>query len=307
MKILLTGATGLLGATTLYELHTTNSFDLHYLVHTTVPNFPATPIHADLRSAASLHLVRTLHPEVLIHCAAVTDVDYCEQNPEDCIALNVTATQRLAECAADIGAHFVFISSDQIFSESGEPHTEETTPTPLNNYGKSKVMAEDAVRSALDNHLIIRTNIFGINYQDKLSFSEWILSKAGQSDYQLFTDVYFNPLLTNTIAKLIIRLTATNTCGTFHASSDECISKYAFGTRLLTRFGHTQAPPQGTVAMRVSAAKRPNHMCLSNTKLLRTLNLKSLSIDVEIDKLYSLYQSEYKTVLRSKGFNADQN
>ncbi len=98
-------------------------------------------------------------PDVVVHCAAHTQVDKAEEEKEKCYAINVEGTRSIAEACKDIDAKMVYISTNYVFGGAGnEPQPEDKPTSPLNYYGYSKERGEAAVRELLDKHFIIRTS-----------------------------------------------------------------------------------------------------------------------------------------------------
>ncbi len=107
-------------------------------------------------------------PDVVIHCAARPSVDWCQNNREEARALNVTPTLTLASECARFGAKLVLMSSDYVFNGEKGPYSEEDTVSPINEYGRLKLEAEEGVVKLLDDHLIVRTtNIYGFDRESK--------------------------------------------------------------------------------------------------------------------------------------------
>ena len=103
--------------------------------------------------------VTRLHPDLIVNCAAATDVDRCEHNHDYADAANAVGPGFVAEAAATVGARLVHISTDFVFDGlKGGPYQETDTPDPLNHYGSSKLEGERAVLAALPNALIVRTS-----------------------------------------------------------------------------------------------------------------------------------------------------
>ncbi len=121
--------------------------------------------------------IEEVAPDIIIHCAAYTDVDGCELNPEKAQELNVAATATIAEGCKLTSSYMIYISTDFVFDgKKKSPYTEKDKPNPINVYGKTKLEGENAVKDALDKYLIIRTSwLFG---KGGKNFVDIILSRA---------------------------------------------------------------------------------------------------------------------------------
>jgi len=118
-----------------------------------------------------------VQPDVVLNCAAYTDVDACETHRDEAFAVNATGPGHVAEAAKEVGALLVHISTDFVFDGAkGEPYVEDDPPGPLSAYAESKLAGEEAVRAATDRHLIVRTSwLFGAGGRN---FVTAILEKA---------------------------------------------------------------------------------------------------------------------------------
>ena len=129
-----------------------------------------------------------------MHCAAATNVDWCEDNPKQAEAINVQATADLAEIAAALNARFVYISTDSVFDGKRGDYAETDEPAPLNVYARSKLAGEQETLRLNAAAIVVRVSIYGWNAQKKESLAEWVLRRLEEgSDVPGFTDVFFTP------------------------------------------------------------------------------------------------------------------
>lgn len=167
-------------------------------------------------------------PDMIIHCIAMTNVDYAETHKEECRALNVTTTENVVKIAESLDAKLVYISTDSVFDGRKGNYSETDKTNPLNVYAKEKADGEDIVKK-YKNSVIIRTNIYGLNVQNKKSFFEWVLENLkNNTKFNGFTDIYFTPVLTNRFANTLTKIYELDFKGTIHIGSTDKISKYEF-------------------------------------------------------------------------------
>uniref|UniRef100_A0A8C4KRM0 Methionine adenosyltransferase 2 subunit beta n=1 Tax=Equus asinus TaxID=9793 RepID=A0A8C4KRM0_EQUAS len=146
-RVLVTGATGLLGRAVYKEFKQNNWHAFGCGYRRARPKFEQVNL---LDSDAVHHIVYDFQPHVIVHCAAERRPDVVENQPDAASRLNVDASGNLAKEAAAIGAFLIYISSDYVFDGTNPPYREEDIPSPLNLYGKTKLEGEKAV---LENNL----------------------------------------------------------------------------------------------------------------------------------------------------------
>lgn len=229
-------------------------------------------------------------PDILIHTAAMVNVDMCEEHPAEAKQLNTDVTSQLAEMCARHEIKMVYISTDAVFDgASSDLYTEQDAVDPINVYGKTKLDGETAVLKYKD-HLVLRTNIYGINIQDKHSFGEWIYYSLKENHtLNMFSDIDFSPILVNELAELIYLACQRNLCGLYHACGTGCIPKYDFGIKFKEIFkiesGSINKTTSDTFGFK---AKRSKHMGMSNQKLCEALHVVISTPEESINKFYQL-------------------
>jgi dTDP-4-dehydrorhamnose reductase len=232
-KLLITGDTGLLGSTLAREAL---RFYQVVGVSRATEAISASWEHksVDLTNAgATLRCLDAIRPDLVVHCAAVTDVEKCEMRPAHASAVNVEATERLAQWAGSNSAQITFISTDSVFDGTAGGYCEEDLPRPLNGYARTKLAAEESSRAWCPNSLIVRTNFYGWNRNRKPNFGRWMYGKLLRGETLLaFTDVRFSPLFVNDLAKLILDLISRRAEGVFHVATRDRCSKHEFALLL---------------------------------------------------------------------------
>lgn len=244
-KILITGANGLLGQKLVEQLVEQGKFEV--IATGRGPSrlsgegfvYQALNIE-DEQNVESLF--STFKPDVIIHGAAMTNVDECELNREACYRANVLATKYLVEGAKKSNAHFIFVSTDFIFSgEDGKnPYDEEAVPNPVNYYGQTKLEAEEIVMNSGLNWAIARTAIvFGVSYD--LSRSNIILwvkaSLEACKEIQVVDDQVRTPTLAEDLASGCILIAEKRATGVFNISGSELLTPYQMAIETAEYFG----------------------------------------------------------------------
>lgn len=231
------------------------------------------------------------HPQILIHTAAYVDVDGCESNPGFAYKLNVDLTRKLSEICAKIKCKLIYISSDSIYGGSVYESIENDTPMPINVYGITKLMGEYFVP---ENGIVLRTNIYGLNYRKKKSFAEWIISSLRNGEtITMFDDVIFSPILVDDVAIVIEKMINENLSGIFNLCSSDSISKFEFAKLLKSLFEiKTGQIKRGKVKDFDFKARRQNNMAMNNHKISSILGIKMPSVEDGLEKFKSLIREQ---------------
>jgi dTDP-4-dehydrorhamnose reductase len=259
-------------------------------------------LNADLAvPEQAARVVDTVRPDILIHCAAMTDVDRCEADPVGAAQMNTHLPATLAEAARRGGVQFVHISTDAVFDGQQEMYCEEDQPLPINVYARTKYAGELRVAEAFPEALIARVNFFGWSWQGRRSLAEWFFNNlsAGKS-ISGFSDLVFCPLLVNDMVSLLLRMIELRLSGLYHVVSSESVSKYTFGQMLAREFGFDEALI--TPASYLSAglkAPRPKLLSLKSEKLAHAIGEPLPAQTPAIRRYVELYRQGYPRSLRS--------
>ena len=232
MRILITGSNGLLGQKLVSALR--HDPEVELIATSRGADRTPEPLGAHYRSlditvATEVDAVfDAVRPDVVIHTAAMTNVDACEQDPEGCRLQNVVATAHLVQAAKRHGSHFIHLSTDFIFDGRNGPYREEDAPAPLSIYGHSKLDSERIVQDAgLAKWAIARTIIvYGI--AEGLSRSNVVLwAKAALEKGQpikVVDDQWRMPTLAEDLADGCIRIAKRGATGIYHLSGPDGMS-----------------------------------------------------------------------------------
>lgn len=237
-KLVITGATGLLGANFVHTALAAGWSPVGVALPCKAPRAPVPMHELDLRDTASTAaFLEAERPTAIVHLAALTNVDWCEDHAEAAFAINAEVSGKLAALAAQRGTRFVYMSTDSVFEGTRGGYVESDEPRPLNVYAASKLAGELQVLRAYPGALVVRSNIFGWNAQPKANLAEWILAqlRAGKT-VPGFTDVVFAPLLVTALAKLMLDLMCTDAAGVWHIASATPVAKYEFACAVARAF-----------------------------------------------------------------------
>ena len=262
MKVLVTGSKGQLGYDVIKELrsrrHEALGFDLPEL---------------DITDEAAVQAVfDRVKPDAVIHCAAWTAVDAAEEsgNIAKVFAVNEGGTRNLAAACKRTGAKLLYLSTDYVFDGQGSAPwgADETRFAPLNEYGKSKLAGENAVRELLQTYFIVRIAwVFGKNGKN---FVKTMLRLSESHDtLRVVCDQVGTPTYTPDLARLLVDMIETDKYGVYHATNEGgFLSWYDFASAIMQEAGkHTKVIPVITAEYGLSKASRPFNSRLDKSKL----------------------------------------
>lgn len=176
-------------------------------------------------------------PDVVAHCAAYTAVDKAESEAELALTVNGMGTRWVAEACREVGAKMVYISTDYVFGGDGHtPYEVNDEKKPVNVYGRSKLLGEDAVSMIVDRHFIVRTSwVFGINGNN---FIKTMLRLAEtKKKLNVVNDQIGSPTYTVDLARLLADMIATEKFGTYHATNEGFCSWADFAREIFEQAG----------------------------------------------------------------------
>jgi dTDP-4-dehydrorhamnose reductase len=255
MKILVTGAKGMLGTDLCDRLrreHEVIGWDIKEL---------------DIADTAGLPAICALQPELIAHCAAHTNVDGCERDPEKAYQVNTLGTWNVARAAQQCNAALLYISTDFVFDgEKGEPYDEFDRPNPIGVYGRSKFAGEELVKQLLTRHFIVRTSwLFG---QNGKNFVNTIREQAEKGfALRIVADQVGRPTYTVDLAEAIAGLIANPLYGTYHVTNSGECSWAQFAEEIVRQAGLKNSVIPVTSAEWPTPTRRPKDSRLRHLAL----------------------------------------
>ena len=182
-----------------------------------------------------MNYVQSFRPTAIVHCAAYTNVDKAESEPELCAAVNGMGTMNIVRAALSVGAKVVFISTDYVFPGTGDqPFKVDDSYGPLNVYGMSKVQGEDAVRSLMTRFFILRTSwVFGKNGRN---FVRTMLRLGSEKkEIRVVNDQIGSPTYTQDLARVICDMLPTEKYGIYHVRNEGFLSWFDFARMIMEK------------------------------------------------------------------------
>ena len=299
-RIMVTGACGLLGlnlALQAAEQHTVIGVDRLDMLN--IDSFEMQKVDL-LASGAVAHVLDDVQPDWVIHCAALADVDACEDQLELAQQLNADLPGILAKETARRGLHMVHLSTDAVFDGVRGNYRETDDPNPLNIYARTKLLGEQAVLDNDINAIVARVNFYGWSRTGNRSLAEFFFNnlKAG-NPINGFRDIFFCPLLANDLAEILLKMLAAGLHGLYHVVSPEQLSKYQFGVQLAEMFSFDPAliTPISVQQSRLSASRSPK-LTLNTDKLTQALGHSAPDIQSGLERFFQLFTAGYPENLK---------
>lgn len=183
-------------------------------------------------------LFAVAQPEVVLHLAAMADVGTAERNPEAALAVNVTATERIARLCERRSARLVFVSTEYVFDGRSGRYGEDDVPSPTTQYGRTKFQAEQAVATICTQRAIVRTSIvYGWPASGRRNFVPMLVDRLRTGEpYHGATDVYRSPVYVEHLVDGIVRLAEGDETGVFHVAGSDWVTMCDFGIAVAKRF-----------------------------------------------------------------------
>ena len=273
MRVMITGALGRLGGR-LVELMASE----HAVSGVDIDDFDITD------PAATMNAVRQANPALVIHCAAMTDVDGCARNPDLAMRVNAYGTGNLALACQALGAVMAYISSNEVFDgRKAAPYLEYDPANPINPYGYSKWAGEQMVRDVLTRFYIIRTSwLFAHGGRN---FIHAILGRARAGEpLRVVTDEVAAPTYNDDLADAIVVLVGSERYGVYHLVNEGSASRYDFARRILDAAGYASVPVAPiTLAEFARPSQPPPYATLRNFAAAELLGIRLRPWEAALD------------------------
>lgn len=279
MKVLVTGSNGQLGYNVVKELQKQN-----------IECYGATRRDFDIVDFnATKEFFMNYMPDVVIHCAAYTAVDKAEDEQGLCYLVNASATENIAEICKKINAKMLYISTDYVFDGTKDGFYEiDDEPNPINVYGKTKLLGEQAVQRILDKYFIVRISwVFGEHGNNFVKTMRQLGKE--HKEINVVADQYGSPTYTTDLAPLLAEMIQAEKYGIYHATNEGVCTWAEFAEEIFKISGMNVKVNYITTAEYPAKAKRPRNSKLSKKNLIvhnfNKLPVWQSSLKKFIDKL----------------------
>ncbi len=238
--------------------------------------------------------LRDVRANVIINCAAMTDVDGCERDPLGAYAANVEGPATLARSARELGTHLVHVSTDYVFDGDAGPYDVDAIPHPRGTYAITKHMGEEAVRALCPTvqWAIARTAVvYGWPSTGKNNFGSWLVdSLSNGKTVKLFSDQWVSPSHAGNVAEMVAELAERRLAGIWHTCGAEVVDRVTFGKQLCALFGFDASliVPSRMADVNLPSP-RPAKSGLIVTRTSQTLAAQPLSNEAALARLHTEY------------------
>ena len=282
MKLLIIGGTGLLGQYLVLEA-SQRGWEVTATYHDNDAKMGTrTLVHMDVRDEAEVgEVVRSTAPNIVVHTAGITDLDRCENNPQEAWEVNAEGTFNVASVCQNAGVPMMYVSTDAVFNgEKGERYFEFDTPDPLGIYAQTKLEAERLTMDADHRNTVARVSLlYGWNrVSEKRNFVTCLLEemRAGRP-VELFTDRRTTPTYAPHCANVLLRMVGGGSRGMYHVAGPDCMDRYEMGMAVADVFNmKCHLCKQSSVKKANLAARRGKNLCLSSQKAESEFDLRMM-------------------------------
>lgn len=291
-KILVTGSAGLVGTQVIKTLVEKN-FDVYSCYNVAKPEYGILT-HLDLtKKNMIINIMQDIKPEIVIHLAAITNVDLCETQRELASLINTNSTETLAQESAKQDSFFVYMSTDYVFDGKGMKN-EKDVPSPLNFYGKSKLDGEIILNKYANSYSIVRTSTpFGLHTKKK-SFPLWIKENLElKKEIPVLIDQFTSPTFVPNLSEMLIEVVTKRINGIIHLAGDTRLSRYEFAKIIADKLNLNDTLLKPTKISEMNwIARRPQDSSLDVSKANKILDNKPQKIEQSL----KLFINQIKSV-----------
>ena len=280
-RILITGSNGLLGQKMVELLSNSPSYTLLLTSKQDASVFhDASLTYRTLDTSHKQDVQKAFEefePEIIIHTAAMTNVDQCELEREAAWHTNVTSVENVVHASKLVGARIIHLSTDYVFDGKNGPYDEQARPNPLSYYGRTKLASENVITSSGLRATILRTMVlYGMAHGVKMNFALWLLKNLSEEKpVRVVNDQIGNPTLVDDLAYAILKVVELDRTGIHHVAGPDLISRYDFALALAKTFGFNKKliTPITTASLN-QPAPRPLKSGFITLKAQTSLDLK---------------------------------
>jgi len=282
MKFFITGGSGLLGGRI-----ATVADDECELVLSHNSNATENSVKCDITNEDEVKKIITKeNPDVIIHCAAMTNVDLCEDKIEDAYKINGDATGFLAKAAEEVNAKIIYVSTDFVFDGKKGNYKETDEVNPLGIYAKSKYDGEVQLQKYSSNWAIARVSVL-YGWHERLNFTSWVINELrNNNQINIVTDQINSPTYADNAAEAMFEIAKQDKNGIYHTAGNDLISRYDFTRQIAEVFDLNEDLINPITSDKfVQKAPRPQDSSLDVSKIEKELNFKMETCHESLERM----------------------
>ncbi|PAV07020.1 dTDP-4-dehydrorhamnose reductase [Methanosphaera cuniculi] len=232
MKFFITGGSGLLGE----RLATVADPDDELILSHNSNKTPDT-VKCDITNHDETYeAIMKYDPDVIIHAAAMTNVDLCEDEIDQAYKINADATGNLAKIADENNMKIIYVSTDFVFDGKKGNYKEDDATNPLGIYAKSKYDGEVQLKQNTDNYAIGRVSVL-YGWHQRSNFTTWVIDELRKGNsINIVTDQINSPTYADNAAEALFKLAKSDKTGVYHTAGNDLISRYDFTLKIAEAF-----------------------------------------------------------------------
>ena len=268
MRVLVTGASGQLGAYLMRSLFLRDEAAIGWTAGTTGELFGTNLQPIDLADRDAVRdAFEDARPELVIHAGAVAKPGEAAKAPDRARAVNVEGTRHLAELAGASGCRFLMLSTDMVFDGESGAYTEEDPPTPVSTYGRTKVEAESIALDVPGAAVLRLSLLVGPTLNDRPTLFDKQMTAIWRGEpVRLFDDEWRTPLDLPTAAEAVMSTALSEVEGLFHLGGPQCLSRYDMGRIIAEAMGRDTTNLVAASRLSIESAEpRPRDTSLDST------------------------------------------
>lgn len=272
-RLFITGGSGLLGS---YFSQTSKDYEM---ISTYNKNVEENAVKLDITDREDvLKKIEFYMPDMVVHSAALTNVDYCEDHQEEAYKINAQGTLNIVEACEKIDTKLIYVSTDFVFDGEKGNYQETDETNPINYYGISKLKGEEFVINSNLKFAIARVSVlYGLH--NNFNYVTWVINELGNGNrLNIVNDEYNSPTYAKNASEAMLKIFSKNKEGIFHIAGDERINRFEFAKNIAQVFelDETLINPIKSSQL-IRKAKRPLDSSLSVKKAKNSLDIKLLN------------------------------
>ena len=294
MKYLVTGSSGLIGSQLVFDLE--QSGEIVYSCYQNTKPLHGIPVKLDLLNLENISKIfQKLQPDIVVHLAALTDVEQCESKSKLAYLINSKATEQIAKECEQIKCFLVYVSTDYVFDGKKGFYDETDSPNPINQYGKTKLDGEKAVQNISTSWSILRTSTPFGNHLTKKTFPVWVVENIKNNNkLNIIEDQFTSPTFVPNLSQMILEVIKRRLEGIIHLSGSTRISRYDFAKIIVNKLNLN---PLLLKSVKMNSipwkSKRPFDSSFNISKAKLTLTLKPFSIEQSLQNYIPLLKESF--------------